>query len=75
MIVTPMVLSYFLGYRIDTIEWCRVGKSIHDGAIYLSAMDILILVVERSVATVYVRIYERRNYVTLGISLLILQVI
>jgi hypothetical protein len=46
-----MVLSFFAGKRLDNMPWCRAGKTIHDGAIYSAAFDMMILVVERVIAT------------------------
>lgn len=61
MITMPMILSYIIGQRVDTISWCWLGKSMHDLSIYFAAMDMLVLVVERTVATGF--------YISLGLNL------
>lgn len=74
MIVPPVVFSYLLDTVIGNVSWCRVAKGIHDASIYVVALDMVVLVAERTAATVYSRVYETSRNLRFVFFLISIQV-
>jgi hypothetical protein len=73
-IIIPLLLSYLTNDVIGTPLWCRGAKALHDTGVYVGALDMIVLVAERTIATVFVRIYEKKKTKTLGLFFVSLQV-
>ncbi|KAE9555748.1 hypothetical protein FO519_000962 [Halicephalobus sp. NKZ332] len=52
---------------ISELLWCRMAKALHDCGLYVSAINIIVIVVERTVATIKAANYETKKTPILGI--------
>uniref|UniRef100_A0AC34QIB0 G-protein coupled receptors family 1 profile domain-containing protein n=1 Tax=Panagrolaimus sp. JU765 TaxID=591449 RepID=A0AC34QIB0_9BILA len=67
MIVIPLLISFTFNTDISEIGWCRGAKALHDCGLHVGAINIIVIVIERSVATIKVDNYETKKTPILGI--------
>jgi len=67
MIIMPLLFSFLLNRDVGDILWCRLAKALHDCGLYVGAINIIVIVIERTVATVRAANYETKKTPILGI--------
>ncbi|TMS35197.1 hypothetical protein L596_002648 [Steinernema carpocapsae] len=73
MIVIPLLISYASNVSVGPVGFCRFAKTLHDSAVYIGALDLVVLIAERTVATVFARVYENKKNTCIGIFFVIFQ--
>ncbi|CAJ0585492.1 unnamed protein product, partial [Mesorhabditis spiculigera] len=73
LIIAPLWMAYAFDIDVGGIPYCRFAKTLHDTAIYVTGLGLAVLVIERTVATLFVRIYETTERRSVGMALLVLQ--
>lgn len=74
MIIIPLLFSFLLNRDVGDILWCRLAKALHDCGLYVGAINIIVIVIERTVATVRAANYETKKTPILGIFMVNCQV-
>ncbi|KAI1700250.1 serpentine type 7TM GPCR receptor class ab chemoreceptor domain-containing protein [Ditylenchus destructor] len=72
MILIPLIHTYLNDFHspLDTVSGCRVAHILHDMAIAGMTLDVVVLVIERSIATVGSKTYEQGGVRTCSSPLL-----
>ncbi|KAK0395489.1 hypothetical protein QR680_001302 [Steinernema hermaphroditum] len=73
MIVIPLLISYISNVNTGPVGFCRFAKTLHDSAVYIGGLDLVVLIAERTVATVFARVYENKKNTCIGICLVAFQ--
>uniref|UniRef100_A0A1I7YEK2 G_PROTEIN_RECEP_F1_2 domain-containing protein n=1 Tax=Steinernema glaseri TaxID=37863 RepID=A0A1I7YEK2_9BILA len=73
MIVVPLLISYVSNVNTGPVGFCRFAKTLHDSAVYIGGLDLVVLIAERTVATVFARVYENKKNTCIGICLVAFQ--
>ncbi|KAI1692567.1 serpentine type 7TM GPCR receptor class ab chemoreceptor domain-containing protein [Ditylenchus destructor] len=75
MIIGPL-LDVYLSTNMESggsILWCRFAHGLNNTSDFVGSLDMIVLVLERIVATLKYRTYEEQNSPLIGICLIIVQ--
>ncbi|CAJ0960347.1 unnamed protein product, partial [Mesorhabditis belari] len=73
LIVIPLWVAFVFDLDIADKNYCRFAKSLHAIAVYVTGLGLAVLVIERTLATILVRVYETVKSRAVAVVLVLFQ--
>ena len=74
LLVIPLLASHFTDSLVGPVLYCRLSRALHDVAVFVSFFDVIVLAIERTIATIASHTYEAHRSIAVGVILVLVQV-